>query len=307
MSQEFTPGIYTLFNKTAGKVVEFHIQDHSVSAGSFRPGELKQQWEFVPVNGNFVIRCMLPTAGGHCVYLNFEGDMQGGQTVGASTQPLSWRVSRRDDMIRIFFSNCFCLDLDAHSRHKIQIVQCKEQQGLQLWYPSWIGPIESSPNTHQAPALQTITHVKSGALLDLNEQNRRSVVCYFANHKEPNQQVYSATGSCRYIRSFAQKWKCIPNGPDGSLVQSGEKSFGGEPLYLTVEGAAEEGAAIVASPFPVSWNVRRQTSDKSGATFRLYWPGTGLVMIWLQHEGTPVRLAPFGKFGDRDLWRASPL
>ncbi|KAH9846993.1 hypothetical protein C2E23DRAFT_850234 [Lenzites betulinus] len=165
----------------------------------------------------------------------------------------------------LFFTNNFCLDLDHHSHHKIHIVQCKEHEGLQLWHPS---PCTREPTPVTTP--QTIKHVATGTHLDLRGDDRRSVVCFRADHKEPNQQ-----------------WTCIPSGQNGCAIQSGARSFSGEPLYLTVEGIAQEGAAIVATPYPVSWDVRRQMTDTTKTTFRFYWPGTNFVMV-----GQVVRSSP---------------
>lgn len=46
-------------------------------------------------------------------------------------------------------------------------------------------------------------------------------------------------------------------------MQSGTLGADGQPLYLTIEGPAVAGAALVAKPYPVSWEVRGYEVDKT--------------------------------------------
>ncbi|KAJ2984322.1 hypothetical protein NUW54_g10542 [Trametes sanguinea] len=68
-----------------------------------------------------------------------------------------------------------------------------------------------------------------------------------------------------------QQWEFIPSG-HGYVIRSVRRSKEGHPLYLTTDGGVHEHAAVVASPYPVSWNVE-QTEDG----IRISWPNTNLV------------------------------
>ena len=46
-------------------------------------------------------------------------------------------------------------------------------------------------------------------------------------------------------------------------MQSGALTADGQPLYLTIEGTTVAGAALVAKPYPVSWEVRCYEADKT--------------------------------------------
>ncbi|KAI0631444.1 hypothetical protein C8Q77DRAFT_1061150 [Trametes polyzona] len=68
-----------------------------------------------------------------------------------------------------------------------------------------------------------------------------------------------------------QQWEFIPSG-HGYVIRCVRRSKDGHPLYLTTEEGLRENAAIVASPYPVSWNVE-QTEEG----IRISWPNTDFV------------------------------
>ncbi|OJT08620.1 hypothetical protein TRAPUB_469 [Trametes pubescens] len=145
----FTSGaLYSLFNGEFGTVMEFYPSSGLVQAGRFDGGRC-QQWEFIPADEGFIVRCVGGAKDGSAAYLNFEGGSCSGEKLRASSRPMVWHIARDGDMIR-------------------------------------------------------------GA---------------------------------------------------GFAMQSGTVTGDGQPLYLTIEGPAVADAAIVAKPYPVSWDVRRYETD----------------------------------------------
>ena len=52
------------------------------------------------------------------------------------------------------------------------------------------------------------------------------------------------------------QWEFIPSGR-GYIIRCVRRSKDGQPLYLTTETGLHENAAIVASPYPVTWEVEQ--------------------------------------------------
>ncbi|KAI0643347.1 hypothetical protein C8Q79DRAFT_915533 [Trametes meyenii] len=68
-----------------------------------------------------------------------------------------------------------------------------------------------------------------------------------------------------------QQWEFIPSG-HGYVIRCVRRSSVGHPLYLTTEDGLHDNAAIVASPYPVTWDVE-QTDDG----IKISWPNTDFV------------------------------
>ena len=86
-----------------------------------------------------------------------------------------------------------------------------------------------------------LLNARSGTAMDLSGADGKTVIGY-TMHGGPNQQ-----------------WEFIPTG-HGYIIRCVRRSVEGHSLYLTTDGSVKHGAAIVASPYPVAWNVE-QTDD----------------------------------------------
>ena len=81
------------------------------------------------------------------------------------------------------------------------------------------------------------------------------------------------------------------NGNEGCAIRSVVRKPGSsEPLYLTVEGPVGQGARVVASPYPVTWDIKCTHSAKQAVWYAsdlarialsglryatsFFWPGT---------------------------------
>jgi len=120
-----------------------------------------------------------------------------------------------------------------------------------------------------------------GSAVDLNASDKKSVIA-FSHHGEGNQQ-----------------WEFSPLGKGWSIrsVSSG--------YYLTVEKGLGSGVPLVASEYPVAWNVQPDTASGPDL-FRISWPNTEVT--WEMQDGrggTPIQLA--NRYPtepqDRKLWR----
>ncbi|KAL1939054.1 hypothetical protein VTO73DRAFT_10314 [Trametes versicolor] len=315
--QIFTSGAVYSLNGEFGTVMEFYPSSGLVQASGFDGGRC-QQWEFIPANEGFIVRCVGGAKDGSAAYLHFEGGLCGGEKLRASSRPMVWHIARDGDMIRLLFSSKFCADLDVHGksrvlatfREHIQLVSVKSGVKCQLWYPSRCN-LESflqgrivSPEAHHPPGENATANDAQphsggrgaspgpGALVLVN------VKCYpraDTMHEQPT-----------------QLWTFIPSGA-GFAMQSGTVTGDGQPLYLTIEGPAVAAAAIVVKPYPVSWDVRRYETDATGRVgYRVYWPGTNLLVTLAKQQGSKggmlvdgqrVQLAQ-GDDGEHEVWRA---
>ncbi|KAF9653588.1 hypothetical protein BDM02DRAFT_3125556 [Thelephora ganbajun] len=114
------------------------------------------------------------------------------------------------------------------------------------------------------PGVYEIRNDILGATVDFNEADRKSVVGY-QYHGKGNQQ-----------------WEFAPLGK-GWTIKSVSSGF-----YLTIEKGIGAGVPIVASEYPVAWNVRIEHDDPG--LVRISWPGSETV--WDLRDGrggTPVR------------------
>ncbi|KAH9895716.1 hypothetical protein C8Q73DRAFT_633227, partial [Cubamyces lactineus] len=68
-----------------------------------------------------------------------------------------------------------------------------------------------------------------------------------------------------------QQWEFIPSGR-GYIIRCVRRSKEGHPLYLTTETGLHDNAAIVASPYPVTWEV-----EQTDEGIRISWPNTDFV------------------------------
>ncbi|KAH9840164.1 uncharacterized protein C8Q71DRAFT_746087 [Rhodofomes roseus] len=104
------------------------------------------------------------------------------------------------------------------------------------------------------PGTHVLLNARSGTALDLCGADQRNLIGFPVN-MGPNQQ-----------------WEFIPSGK-GYMIRSACPSSCG--LYLTVE-ELREGAPIVASSYPVSWNV--DFAEKVEDAIRISWPNTNFVI-----------------------------
>ncbi|KAI0710799.1 hypothetical protein C8Q76DRAFT_738754 [Earliella scabrosa] len=107
--------------------------------------------------------------------------------------------------------------------------------------------------------------------MDLSGADHKTVIGY-PMHGGPNQQ-----------------WEFIPTG-HGYIIRCVRRSPEGHSLYLSTEGGVKHGAAIVASTYPVTWNVE-QTEDG----MKIMWPNSEYALDlsdWGNHApGTKIQLA----------------
>ena len=92
-----------------------------------------------------------------------------------------------------------------------------------------------------APGTYVLLNARGGTAMDLSGADHKTVIGY-PMHGGPNQQ-----------------WEFIPTG-HGYIIRCVRRSPEGHSLYLSTEGGVKHGAAIVASTYPVTWNVE-QTED----------------------------------------------
>ncbi|KAI0942693.1 hypothetical protein AcW1_003256 [Taiwanofungus camphoratus] len=156
---------------------------------------------------------------------------------------------------------------DAHCNHDHD-THCDEQVKL---HHTW------SPGTY------VLLNAKSGTALDLSGANQRALIG-FPVHMGQNQQ-----------------WEFIPSGR-GYAIRSACPSMCG--LYLTIDSSLCEHAAIIASPFPASWNIE---PDECEGTLRISWPNTDYVIDladWGSSvPGTKVQLMKAKPGECCQLWR----
>ncbi|OSC96458.1 carbohydrate-binding module family 13 protein [Trametes coccinea BRFM310] len=111
----------------------------------------------------------------------------------------------------------------------------------------------TTPGGVWTPGTYVLLNARSGTAVDMSGADNKTLIGY-PMHGGPNQQ-----------------WEFLPSG-HGYIIRCVRRSKDGHPLYLTTDGGVHEHAAIVASPYPVSWNVE-QTEEG----IRISWPNTDLV------------------------------
>jgi hypothetical protein len=127
-------------------------------------------------------------------------------------------------------------------------------------------PIASPDHTASIePGVYEIKNDLLGTTVDFNEVDRKSVVA-FQYHGKGNQQ-----------------WELAPLGKGWTIksVSSG--------LYLTIEKGIGAGVPIVASEYPVAWNMQAEHGDPG--LVRICWPGSEAVWdLRDSRGGTPIQL-----------------
>lgn len=103
-----------------------------------------------------------------------------------------------------------------------------------------VSPQASTPSVW-APGTYVLLNARGGTAVDMSGVDNKTIFGY-PMHGGPNQQ-----------------WEFIPTG-HGYIIRCVRRSAEGHSLYLTTDGSVKHGAAIVASPYPVAWNVE-QTDD----------------------------------------------
>lgn len=146
-----------------------------------------------------------------------------------------------------------------------------------------VSPRTSSPNVW-TPGTYVLLNARSGTALDLSGADHRSVIGW-PMHGGPNQQ-----------------WEFIPTG-HGYIVRCIRRSKEGHSLYLSTEGGVKDGARIIASTYPVAWNIE-PTEDGIRCVRVLlcigYWVnclstgyrGRTLSMCSISPTGVTLLLAP---------------
>jgi len=115
------------------------------------------------------------------------------------------------------------------------------------------------------PGVYEIKNDVLGTTVDFNEVDRKSVVGY-QYHGKGNQQ-----------------WEFAPLGKGWSIKSA---SSG---LYLTIEKGIGAGVPVVASEYPVAWNVQIEHDDPG--LVRITWPGSEAVWdLRDSRGGTPIQL-----------------
>ncbi|KAI0370736.1 hypothetical protein BV20DRAFT_943443 [Pilatotrama ljubarskyi] len=145
----------------------------------------------------------------------------------------------------------------------------------------------SSPGGVWTPGTYVLLNARGGTAVDMSGADNKTLIGW-PMHGGPNQQ-----------------WEFIPSG-HGYLIRCVRRSKEGHPLYLTTEQGVGEHVAIVASPYPVSWNVE-QTEDGIRYINRLIsWPNTDLVFSLAasgsKNPGTKIHLMRLKVNDPSQLW-----
>ncbi|KAH9850991.1 hypothetical protein C2E23DRAFT_887017 [Lenzites betulinus] len=262
LCDSFLPhGTYVLLNAKGGTALDMtskrHVEGHDLHS------ELNQRWKFINTGNGWAIRNGRDSNDGEPLYLSIKGQLKEGTEIVGSTVPISWYVYSVDGALRITWPNTdYVFDLrdwgDSAPGTKVQLVRLKPGEPCQLWYFSRI--VEPDQLDGTAPSASfAILHMNGKIALELENTGRRRVK-HGILHKQESQQ-----------------WRMTPSA-DGEVIQACRKSLNGKPLYLTVQGPAQQDACIVASPYPVSWRVERCKAKDGKATIRIFWQKTNLVI-----------------------------
>ncbi|KAI0668230.1 hypothetical protein C8Q78DRAFT_980638 [Trametes maxima] len=140
----------------------------------------------------------------------------------------------------------------------------------------------STPGGAWAPGTYVLLNARSGTAVDMSGMDNKTLIGY-PMHGGPNQQ-----------------WEFIPSGY-GYVIRCVRRSAAGDPLYLTTEDGLRDDAAIVASPYPVTWDVE-QTEDG----IKISWPNTDFVFDLADWgsatPGTKIQLMHFKPDQPGQLW-----
>ncbi|KAI0354430.1 hypothetical protein OH77DRAFT_1426006 [Trametes cingulata] len=140
----------------------------------------------------------------------------------------------------------------------------------------------SSPGGVWMPGTYVLLNARGGTAVDMSGADNKTLIGW-PMHGGPNQQ-----------------WEFIPSG-HGYVIRCVRRSKEGHPLYLTTEAGVGEHIAIVASTYPVSWNVE-QTEDG----IKISWPNTDLVFTLAdsgsKNPGTKIQLMRLKSGDPSQLW-----
>ena len=119
--------------------------------------------------------------------------------------------------------------LEPSDATAVAVSPARSAKGLMATLPMW------------APGTYVLLNARGGTAMDLHGGDDTNVIGY-PMHGNQNQQ-----------------WEFIPSG-HGYVIRCVRSSKAGHALYLTVEGGVRDNAPVVASAYPVAWNVE-QTED----------------------------------------------
>ncbi|KAH9850992.1 hypothetical protein C2E23DRAFT_270455 [Lenzites betulinus] len=274
---------YALRNVKGGTVLHIHMNPTRVIGFPPHFGQ-NQLWKFIKTdNRGWYIQSCQTSNEGRTLYLSVANELpKNGTGVVASLFPTSWDVNVIDGALSITLSHTIlALNLDGGNPKeytKVELWSIRDGiQAKQLWYSARCDsdfryahdPTESDVKTlsqRQDPksGAYVLEHAEGSMVLELDSASRKRVISS-TKHARP---------------TLGQQWRFIRDTSiDGEVVQACWKSLDDEPLYLTVRGLAQNGARVVASPYPVSWRIERHPSkDGKSNTVRIFWPETNLVV-----------------------------
>lgn len=134
------------------------------------------------------------------------------------------------------------------------------------------------------PGPYMLLNSRSGTALDLSGADRQTVIGYPPHGGENQQWDFIPSGNGYAIRSVwpSDKYDC--------------------GLYLTVQ-ALQDHAPVIATPFPVSWDVR----PVDEGTYQIYWPNTDFVLDLADWgnaaPGTKLQLMKIKPRESCQIWR----
>ena len=132
----------------------------------------------------------------------------------------------------------------------VAVSPARSAKGLMAALPMW------------TPGTYVLLNARGGTAMDLHGGDDTNVIGY-PMHGNQNQQ-----------------WEFIPSG-HGYVIRCVRPSKAGHALYLTVEGGVRNNAPVVASAYPVAWNVE-QTEE--GIRYVRLGLGLGLLYRRLTHS-----------------------
>ncbi|KAM5545830.1 hypothetical protein V8D89_000868 [Ganoderma adspersum] len=142
----------------------------------------------------------------------------------------------------------------------VAVSPARSTKGLMAALPMW------------TPGTYVLLNARGGTAMDLHGGDNTSVIGY-PMHGSQNQQ-----------------WEFIPSG-HGYVIRCVRPSKAGHALYLTVEDGVRNNAPVVASAYPVAWNVE-QTEEG----IIISWPNSNFVFDladWGDNApGTKIQLMP---------------
>ncbi|EIM84729.1 uncharacterized protein STEHIDRAFT_158445 [Stereum hirsutum FP-91666 SS1] len=133
----------------------------------------------------------------------------------------------------------------------------------------------------------TITDATWNTAMDLSGKDNKSVISY-TKHGMDN-----------------QLWEIIPLGA-GYAIRSIRKG-----TYITVDNALEEESFVIATDFPVAWDIEvsrvvADRKDDEGVTVSIKWPGSKLsIGLKEKDANTPATLVSESTQGPSQQWNLS--